>query len=293
MINIEEKKVFQLSGWSVVALDLVLGAVALYLFLTYGGNRVGLTSPMIAAIVCAVLVGLTIRGYFIVQPNEAQVFIFVGRYVGSSRTPGFLWTNPFALKKKVTLRISNLNSETIKVNDALGNPIEIAAVVVWNVMDSAKALFNVESYANFVQIQSETAVRQLASHYPYDSHEKDQESLRANQESIAAKLRDQVQERLEISGVHVVETRLSHLAYAPEIAQAMLRRQQAQAIIAARRLIVDGAVGMVEMALQSLESQNVVKLDEERKAAMVNNLLVALVSESEAQPIINTGSLYT
>jgi regulator of protease activity HflC (stomatin/prohibitin superfamily) len=292
MIDIQEKPVFQISGWAVVALNLVLGGIALYLFLTYAGNGVGLTSPMIVGILCALLVGLTVRGFFIIQPNESLVFTFLGRYIGSSRTPGFNWTNPFALRRKVTLRISNLNSETIKVNDAQGNPIEIAAVVVWNVVDSAKALFNVEHYGNFVQIQSETAIRQLASHYPYDSHDKDQESLRANQEVIAAKLREQVQARLEISGIHVVEARLSHLAYAPEIAQAMLRRQQAQAIIAARRLIVDGAVGMVEMALQSLESQNVVKLDEERKASMVNNLLVALVSESQAQPIINTGTLY-
>ena len=292
MINIEEKKVFQVNGWAIVAIDLVLVAAAVYLFLTYAGNAEGLTLPMIAGIICALIVGLTVRGYFIIQPNESQVFTFMGRYIGSSRTPGLFWTNPFALRKKITLRIFNLNSETLKVNDAQGNPIEIAAVVVWNVVDSAKALFNVEHYENFVKIQSETAIRQLASHYPYDSHDKDQESLRANQEVVAAKLREQVQVRLDISGVNVVEARLSHLAYAPEIAQAMLRRQQAQAIIAARRLIVDGAVGMVEMALQSLESQNVVKLDDERKAAMVNNLLVALVSESQAQPIINTGTLY-
>ncbi len=292
MINIEEKKVFQVSGWAIVAIDLALAAAAAYLFLTFGKNTEGLTPPMIAAIICALIIGLTIRGFFIIQPNESLVFTFLGRYIGSSRTPGFNWTNPFTVRKKVTLRIFNLNSETIKVNDAQGNPIEIAAVIVWNVVDSAKALFNVEHYGNFVQIQSETAIRQLASHYPYDSHDKDQESLRANQEVVAAKLREQMQVRLDISGVNVVEARLSHLAYAPEIAQAMLRRQQAQAIIAARRLIVDGAVGMVEMALQSLESQNVVKLDEERKAAMVNNLLVALVSESQAQPIINTGTLY-
>jgi regulator of protease activity HflC (stomatin/prohibitin superfamily) len=213
--------------------------------------------------------------------------------VGSARVPGFHWANPFTVRKHVTLRILNFNSEKIKVNDARGNPIEIGAVVVWHVIDSAKALFNVENYQNFVAIQSETAIRQLANHYPYDSHDKDQESLRSDPEGIAARLGEQVQARLDAAGVHVVEARLSHLAYSPEIAQVMLRRQQAEAIIAARRQIVDGAVGMVEMALKSLEAQGVVRLDEEKKAAMVNNLLVALVSEVETQPIINTGTLYS
>jgi regulator of protease activity HflC (stomatin/prohibitin superfamily) len=179
------------------------------------------------------------------------------------------------------------------VNDSSGNPIEIAAVIVWHVVDSAKARFNVENVDNFVAIQSETAIRTLASLFPYEAHDKDQESLRANPESMSAKLRQQVEDRLKVAGVNVVETRLSHLAYAQEIAQVMLRRQQAEAIIAARQKIVDGAVGMVEMALKSLEQHGVVRLDEEKKAAMVNNLLVALVSESQAQPIINTGTLYT
>jgi len=291
MINIQEKKVFQLTGWIMVLIDLILGAIVLSLVLRLQDVR-GLSAPLIVAIILAAFIGLSFPGYYLIHPNESKVFTFLGKYVGSDRAPGFHWTNPFVMKKKITLRIVNFNSQTIKVNDSTGNPIEIAAVIVWHVVDSAKALFNVENYEHFVAIQSETAIRQLASHYPYDSHEKEQESLRANQESIAAKLREQVQERLEVSGVNVVETRLSHLAYAPEIAQLMLRRQQAQAIIAARRQIVDGAVGMVEMALQSLESQGVVKLDEEKKAAMVNNLLVALVSETEAQPIINTGTLY-
>jgi regulator of protease activity HflC (stomatin/prohibitin superfamily) len=240
-----------------------------------------------------IIVFMTFGGFFLIHPNESKVFTFLGKYIGSARAAGFYWANPFAVKKKVTLRIFNFNSETLKVNDALGNPIEIAAVVVWHVVDSAKALFNVESYQNFVAIQSETAIRQLATHYPYDAHDKDTESLRANPDEIAGKLKGQVQNRLDVAGLHVVEARLSHLAYAPEIAQAMLRRQQAEAIIAARRQIVDGAVGMVEMALKSLEAQGVVTLDEERKAAMVNNLLVALVSESEMHPIVNTGTLHT
>lgn len=292
MKDIKEKSVFQLNGWVMVAVDI---AVLLFCgrYVIAHSARSGSTSAMIASVVGMILAFMTFGGFFLIHPNESKVFTFLGKYVGSARTAGFHWTNPFAVKKKVTLRIMNLNSETIKVNDALGNPIEIAAVVVWHVVDSAKALFNVENYQNFVDIQSETAIRQLASHYPYDSHDAEKESLRGNLEEVAARLKGQVQERLDIAGVRVVEARLSHLAYAPEIAGAMLRRQQAEAIIAARRQIVDGAVGMVEMALAGLEAQGVVKLDEERKAAMVNNLLVALVSESDAQPIINTGSLYT
>ena len=292
MKDIQEKKVFNLNGWAMVAIDIVVLFFSGRHFVTHV-DRTGPTAGMIVALVAAVLAFLTFGGFFLIHPNESKVFTFLGKYVGSARTAGFFWTNPFVVKKKVTLRIFNFNSETLKVNDALGNPIEIAAVVVWHVVDSAKATFNVESYQNFVAIQSETAIRQLATHYPYDAHDKDTESLRANPDEIALKLKSQVQNRLEVAGVNVVEARLSHLAYAPEIAQAMLRRQQAEAIIAARRQIVDGAIGMVEMALHSLESQGVVKLDEERKAAMVNNLLVALVSEAEMHPVVNTGTLYS
>ena len=294
MNDIQEKNVFALNGWAMVGIDLVVGLICVLQLVPAVANaaRPGPIPVLVGSVLGCVLVFLTFGGFFLIQPNESKVFTFLGKYVGSARTAGFFWTNPFVVKKKVTLRIFNFNSETIKVNDALGNPIEIAAVVVWRVVDSAKALFNVESYQNFVAIQSETAIRQLATHYPYDAHDKDTESLRANPDEIASKLKDHVQNRLDAAGIHVVEARLSHLAYAPEIAQAMLRRQQAEAIIAARAKIVDGAVGMVEMALRSLEAQGVVKLDEERKAAMVNNLLVALVSESEAQPIINTGTLY-
>jgi len=292
MIDIKEKRAFHVSGWAVVAIDIALTFFAVVYFIKLRGEP-PLSAAFFGRIGALLLVGLSCGGFFVLHPNEAMVFTFVGRYFGSVRTAGFHWTNPFCAKHRVTLRISNLVSEKIKVNDACGNPIEIAAVVVWHVIDTAKARFNVDNYKNFVAIQSETAVRQLASHYPYDSHDKDQESLRADPDKIAAKLREQVQERLAISGVNVVEARLMHLAYAPEIAQVMLRRQQAEAIIAARQKIVDGAVGMVDMALKGLENAGVVHLDQEKKAAMVNNLLVALVSESETTPIINTGTLYT
>ncbi len=290
MINIKEKKVFQISGWFVLAVDLAIAASIASYFIKM--DEPPMTLAFFARVGCLLFIGLTGPGFFVLHPNEAMVFTFVGRYLGSARTAGFFWTNPFCAKSRVTLRVSNLVSEKIKVNDSCGNPIEIAAVVVWHVVDTAKAKFNVDNYKNFIAIQSETAIRQLASHYPYDSHEADQESLRTNPDQIAEKLRIQVQERLEVSGVNVVEARLMHLAYAPEIAQAMLRRQQAEAVIAARQKIVDGAVGMVEMALVKLDNSGMVQLDNEKKAAMVNNLLVALVSENEATPVINTGTLY-
>jgi regulator of protease activity HflC (stomatin/prohibitin superfamily) len=292
MKDIQERIITHVNGWAMVVVDLAAAVLSFWYIASHAAHS-GPTVGLVAAALVLVLVFLTFGGFFIIHPNESKVFTFLGKYVGSARTAGFYFTNPFAVKKKVTLRIFNFNSETIKVNDALGNPIEIAAVIVWHVVDSAKALFNVESYQNFVAIQSETAIRQLATHYPYDAHDKDTESLRANPDEIAGKLQVQVQNRLELAGLQVDEARLSHLAYAPEIAQAMLRRQQAEAIIAARAKIVDGAVGMVEMALRSLEAQGVVKLDEEKKAAMVNNLLVALVSETEMHPIVNTGTLYT
>jgi hypothetical protein len=220
------------------------------------------------------------------------VLVLFGKYIGSIRDDGFWWANPFTIKRHVSLRIHNFNSEKLKVNDLHGNPIEIAAVVVYRVVDSARALFDVESYVQFVAIQSETAIRALASEYPYDAQDEDRPSLRGNPHEVVENLKQQLQKRLEVAGVEIIESRLSHLAYAQEIAQAMLRRQQAQAIIAARQKIVEGAVGMVDQALRMLSEQKIVKLDEEKKATMVNNLLVALVSESQAQPIINTGTLY-
>jgi hypothetical protein len=240
-----------------------------------------------------VIAFLMVPGFFIVQPNQGQVIIFFGKYAGTVRTTGFSWTNPFTLKKKISLRIRNFNSERLKVNDAGGNPVEIAAVVAWWVVDTAKAIFDVDQYEHFVAIQSETAIRSLASHYHYDVEDHAEISLRGNPDEVAETLRHELNKRLAQVGVEVSEARITHLAYAPEIAQAMLRRQQAQAIIAARQKIVDGAVGMVEMALRRLKDERLVKLDEERKAAMVNNLLVTLVSEQATQPIVNTGSLYS
>jgi regulator of protease activity HflC (stomatin/prohibitin superfamily) len=294
-----EKPGRTLSGWAALAVELLFIAVVVWLLAaSISGNQ--WTAPRIILMSLLLIAAAFFLpfGYFTLQPNEAKALILFGKYKGTVRQDGFHWTNPFKLavprsRYTLSLRIRNFEVEKLKVNDKRGNPIEIAAVVVWHVVDSAKALFNVESYQNFVAIQGETAIRQLATHYPYDAHDKDTESLRANPDEIAAVLKDHVQNRLDVAGIHVVEARLSHLAYAPEIAQAMLRRQQAEAIIAARAKIVDGAVGMVEMALRSLEAQGVVKLDEEKKAAMVNNLLVALVSETEMHPIVNTGTLYT
>lgn len=232
------------------------------------------------------------RGLFVVQPNEAKVVQLFGRYVGTQKTPGLWWMNPFCTRRAVSQRIRNFETPKLKVNDHDGNPIEIAAVVVWQVIETAEAIFEVDNYENFVHVQSEAAIRNLATSYPYDAHQEGQMSLRANTSEIALQLKKEIQDRLEKAGVLVIEARISHLAYAPEIASAMLRRQQASAIIAARQKIVEGAVGMVEIALGMLSQKNVVKLDEERKASMVSNLLVVLCSDHAAQPIVNAGTLY-
>lgn len=293
MEPIRESKAWYINGFGMLFLQIAVNVLCVWVIVRAGIEQdVAWPGRFWYAIIVLVVASLLWSGFFVVQPNTARVIVFFGRYVGSVRQSGFWWTNPFAQKPLVSLRIHNFNSEKLKVNDALGNPIEIAAVVVWRVVDSAKALLDVENYQEFVATQSETAIRTLATRYPYDSHREGEESLRGNPDDIARELKNEVQARLEVAGVEVLEARISHLAYAPEIAQAMLRRQQAEAIIAARQRIVEGAVGMVEMALQQLSEHNVVELDEERKAAMVNNLLVALVSESEATPVINTGTLY-
>ena len=234
-----------------------------------------------------------LAGLFRVNPNEAQVLQLFGRYVGTVKTPGLRWTNPFYSKSAVSLRVRNFETSKLKVNDNHGNPIEIAAVVVWKVVDTAEAMFEVDDYVHYVHVQSEAAVRNLATSYPYDAHTDDEVSLVGNLQEVSDRLRAENQDRLEKAGIDIIESRISHLAYAPEIAQAMLRRQQAGAIIAARRQIVEGAVGMVEHALDELAKKNVVQLDEERKAAMVSNLLVVLCSETETQPVVNAGSLYS
>ncbi len=231
-------------------------------------------------------------GLFTVAPNQAVVLQLFGRYVGSARKEGLRWANPFFTKKKISLRVRNFETARLKVNDNDGNPIEIAAVVVWKVVDSAEASFEVDSYENYVHVQSEAAVRNLSTAYPYDAHQEDVTSLRGNTELVAAQLKIEIEARVAKAGVDVLESRISHLAYAQEIAQAMLQRQQASAIIAARQKIVEGAVGMVEMALELLSAKGVVSLDEERKAAMVSNLLVVLCGERSTQPVVNTGTIY-
>jgi regulator of protease activity HflC (stomatin/prohibitin superfamily) len=253
-----------------------------------------LDPELVAWVLSTLLLGVlpSISGFFTVEPNEAIVLTFFGRYVGTVREAGFWWTNPLAGKRKVSLRIRNFDSKVLKVNESQGSPIEIAAVIVWQVQDTAKSRFSVDDYEKFVATQSETAIRSLAVRYPYDAPT-GTPCLRGVPGEILQALQEEVQARLAIAGVEILEARLSHLAYAPEIAQAMLRRQQAQAIIDARRQIVDSAVGMVDEALKRLSEQQIVELDEERKASMVNNLLVVLASEQNAQPVVNTGTLYS
>lgn len=231
-------------------------------------------------------------GLFTVAPNEGKVLQLFGQYAGTVRTPGLQWANPFYKKKHVSLRVRNFESAKLKVNDYEGNPIEIASVVVWKVVDTAEALFEVDDYNNYVKVQTEAALRNLATSYPYDSHDDALPSLRGHTGAVADHLKREIQDRLAKAGVEVMEARISHLAYAPEIAAAMLQRQQAGAIIAARTRIVEGAVGMVDMALELLSKKDIVQLDEERKAAMVSNLLVVLCGERGAQPILNTGTIY-
>ena len=232
-------------------------------------------------------------GFFTLQPNEAAVLLLFGAYKGTARQAGFHWANPLYNKRKISLRVRNFNTEKLKVNDQRGNPTDIASVVVWRVQDTAQAIFDVDDYKDYVRIQSEAALRHLASRFPYDTGAEHEISLRGSMDEVSKTLREELQERLTKAGVIVEEARLSHLAYAPEIAGAMLRRQQAEAIVAARLRIVEGAVGMVELALEKLEEKKTVKLDDERKAAMVSNLLVVLCGEQAAQPVVNAGTLYT
>ena len=239
------------------------------------------------------LLAFLVKGFFQVQPNQGQVMQLFGRYAGTERREGLRWTNPFYTRRPVSLRVRNFESSRLKVNDNDGNPIEIAAIVVWQVVDTAEAVFCVNDYENFVQIQSESALRQMAQSYAYDTHDDGRPSLRSHGDEVNNHLGREVEARLQKAGVQVVEARISHLAYAQEIAQAMLQRQQASAIVAARNRIVEGAVGMVAMALEQLRAQGVVELDEERKAAMVSNLLVVLCGDRSTQPVVNTGSLYS
>jgi len=273
------------------------GFVALLFFIAFAGAGVYLFTiatplPIILGAISCVIAFVILTGLTIVQPNQSAVVTFFGKYLGVIRNSGFYMVTPFSSRKKVSLRVRNFNSAKLKVNDVNGNPIEIATVVVFSVIDSAKALFEVDEYETFVEIQSEAALRHVASKYPYDQLDGDGFSLRGNTEEIAKELTEELQNRLAIAGVKVIESRLTHLAYSTEIASAMLQRQQAEAIISAREKIVDGAVTMVQLAIERLQAESVVELDDERKAAMINNLLVAVVSDRSAQPIINTSSLY-
>ena len=263
-----------------------LGAVALF------ASNAGRPVPMIAALLLAIVAGFCLIGLYMVEPNQAAVLSLFGKYVGTVKDNGLRWNNPFYGKKKVSQRVRNFESGKLKVNELDGSPIEIAAVIVWQVVDSAEAVYNVDDYESFVHIQSESALRAMATSYPYDQHEEGQLALRSHAAEISQHLKQELQERLADAGVTVIDARISHLAYAPEIAQAMLQRQQANAIIAARTRIVAGAVGMVEMALAELQKNGVVQLDEERKAQMVSNLLVVLCGERATQPIVNAGTLY-
>jgi regulator of protease activity HflC (stomatin/prohibitin superfamily) len=247
---------------------------------------------IVGALLVAIVLFFMVFGLYTVEPNQAAVLSLFGKYVGTSKEQGLRWNNPFYSARKISQRTRNFESSKLKVNDFDGNPIEIASVVVWQVVDSAEAVYNVDDYESFVHIQTESAVRAMATSYPYDTHEDDKMSLRGNAAVIAKHLTEEIQERLALAGVQIMEARISHLAYAQEIAQAMLQRQQAGAIIAARTRIVEGAVSMVEMALNELSKRNVVDLDPERRAAMVSNLLVVLCGERGTQPIVNTGSIY-
>jgi regulator of protease activity HflC (stomatin/prohibitin superfamily) len=273
------------------------GYTAFVLFLALlAGMVVSFTAEAVAigAIIGVVNFVLILPGLVIVNPNESKVLTLFGSYVGTVKKDGFFWVNPFTIKKKVSLRAFNLNGQQLKVNDSVGNPIEIAAVIVWQIKDTANAVFAVENYLQYVNIQSEAAVRHLANSFPYDNIEDESASitLRGGAEQVSHLLEKELNERLDRAGIEVLEARISHLAYAPEIAHTMLQRQQASAIISARRLIVEGAVGMVEMALARLSEKKIVELDEERKAAMVSNLLVVLCGDRSVNPVVNTGTLY-
>ena len=287
---IQERGSRDIAGYFPLFLGIALLIVSVWMFVR--GVQTGVLD--IGFSVLVFLAGLlTLIGLFVVNPKESKVLQLFGAYTGTAKTPGLRWANPFYSKARVSVRIRNFETGKLKVNDSTGNPVEIAAVVVWRVVDTAEALFNVNDFEDFVHVQSESAVRNLATGYPYVSHEEGEKSLSGDIQEISERMRGEIQDRLAKAGVEVLEARISHLAYAQEIAAAMLQRQQASAVVAARQQIVQGAVGMVETALEMLNEKNVVHLDEEKKAAMVSNLLVVLCSDRHTQPVVNTGSLYT
>jgi regulator of protease activity HflC (stomatin/prohibitin superfamily) len=287
---IRERRYAALPGLPVALTLFAVLALLVALLVTRGAQN---SAGVNVALALALLFDLFLFvGLFVVNPNEGKVLQFFGDYVGTARAAGLRWANPLYTKKRISLRVRNFESSRLKVNDHDGNPIEIAAVVVWCVVDTAEAVFHVDDYQNFVQVQSEAAVRNLATSYPYDGHDDEMMSLRGNTLEVAEHMKKEIQDRLATAGVEVIEARISHLAYAPEIAQAMLQRQQAGAIVAARSRIVEGAVGMVEMALDQLSKREILELDNERRAAMVSNLLVVLCGERGTQPVVNAGTIY-
>ena len=290
--RIGERLMNGFAGWA--GLSTAAGGIVVGLVLVgiAAALTTGKAAPLIIGILLIIAGAITLSGLTAVVPGEARVVQLFGRYVGTIREPGLRWVNPFTRRRRVSVRVRNHETSAMKVNDADGNPIEIAAVVVWQVEDTARALYEVDDFVEFVSIQAETAVRHIATSYPYDTHGEGRLSLRENAEEITARLSEEITARVASAGVRIVESRLTRLAYAPEIAQAMLRRQQAGAVVDARQRIVEGAVGMVEMALTRLEAEDVVDLDEERKAAMVSNLLVVLCGDRDAQPVVNAGTLY-
>ncbi|WP_152656780.1 SPFH domain-containing protein [Oceanobacillus sp. CFH 90083] len=279
----QERQAWSING--ILGIGLIVVLLALGVFSIF-------QSYLVLGVVLIIIAGVLISGITIVQPNQSIVVIFLGKYMGTVRREGILITVPFSIRRTISLRVRNFNSNRLKVNDVNGNPIEIAAVVVFKVVDAAKAVFDVDQYEDFVEIQSETAIRAVATTYPYDSFTNDELTLRGNADEVSDQLTTELQERLQVAGVEVIEARLTHLAYSTEIAQAMLQRQQASAIISAREQIVQGAVGMAQDAIARLEADKIVELDDERRVAMINNLLVAIVSDQGTQPVINTGSLY-
>lgn len=286
-----EKDMFKINGFLGVLLFLLIGAAAVISFRRFTFTE----SPMsfVIAVICVVVLFLLLSGLTVIQPNQAKVFTLFGRYLGVIKHEGFWLTIPLTVRKTVSLRVINFNSDKLKVNDLEGNPIEIAAVVVYKVFDSAKAVFDVENYKTFVHTQSETGLRHIASQYPYDNVNNDYEvSLRQHSDEVGDELTKDLQKRLELAGVEIIEARIMHLAYSSEIAHAMLQRQQAKAVLAARKVIVEGAVSMVKSAIDQLKDEGIVELDEEKKAQMVNNLMVAIVADKGSQPVINTGSIY-
>lgn len=287
----KEKEMFKLNGLIGVILFLLFGVMTVLSFrqFIFTENFI----MIIASLVSLILTVLVLSGFTIIQPNQAKVFTLFGSYLGVIKQEGFWLSVPLTVRKNVSMRVINFNSDKLKVNDLEGNPIEIAAVVVYKVFDSAKAVYDVEDYKEFVHTQSETGLRHIASQYPYDNFNNDYEiSLRQHSDEVADELTRDLQQRLHLAGVEIIEARIMHLAYSSEIAHAMLQRQQAKAVLAARKVIVEGAVSMVKSAIDQLSTEGIVELDEEKKAQMVNNLMVALVSEKGSQPIINTGSIY-